>query len=415
MGGEWPLVRLEDLVEIRHGYAFRGDLIREDAVGDVLLTPGNFRPGGGFTAAKMKYYDGPVPEDFVLRDGDLLVTMTDLSRDVDTLGYPALVPRPRGRYRYLHNQRLGKLVSKPGGDLSLRFLYYVLCGAEYRSEVLAGATGTTVKHTAPSRIGKFRFRIPPRDYQSAIARILGALDDKIDLNRQTSETMEAMARALFGSWSEEHEDTRKKAADLVSEGILEIGDGYRAKNSELGAPGLPFVRAGDLDSGFNLAGAEVLSEESVAKAGSKVGSSGDVAFTSKGTIGRFARVSSHTPRFVYSPQVCYWRSLDRERLHPAILYCWMVGDGFRAQIDAVAGQTDMAPYVSLRDQRQMEVPVFPSDQAVVGDEIETFLERQSLLAHESDTLAALRDTLLPKLISGELRIPDAERMVGEVA
>ena len=81
----------------------------------------------------------------------------------------------------------------------------------------------------------------------------------------------------------------------------------RAKNSELGESGLLFIRAGDLNRGFDTTGADVLNEDSVAKAGSKVSRPGDVAFTSKGTIGRFARVTEHTPRFVYSPQVCFWR------------------------------------------------------------------------------------------------------------
>lgn len=307
-------------------------------------------------------------------------------------------------------QRVARL---RGGDrLNTGFLRYLIGGQSFTDHVLSVQTGTAVPHISGDQIRSFSFRLPPVAEQRAIAGILGALDDKIDLNRQGSVTLEAMARALFKSWFDEDMAPRRKTSDLVAEGILDIGDGYRAKNSELGAPGLPFVRAGDLDKGFQLEGADVLSAESVAKAGSKVGRVGDVAFTSKGTIGRFARVTSRTPRFVYSPQVCYWRSLDRKRLHPAVLYCWMVGEGFRAQIDAVAGQTDMAPYVSLGDQRQMDVPVFASDQARVGDGIEMFLDRQAALVQESDTLVSLRDTLLPRLLSGELRIPDAEKIVG---
>ncbi|MBI5441957.1 MAG: hypothetical protein HY900_12190 [Deltaproteobacteria bacterium] len=55
----------------------------------------------------------------------------------------------------------------------------------------------------------------------------------------------------------------------------------------------------------------------------KVSRVGDVAFTSKGTIGRFARIGATTERFVHSPQVCFWPSLDKSKLHPAVLYCWM--------------------------------------------------------------------------------------------
>jgi len=256
----------------------------------------------------------------------------------------------------------------------------------------------------------FSIEVPANiDEQRAIAHILGTLDDKIELNRRMNETLEAIARALFKSWFVDFDPVRAKAADLVRDRVLEIGDGYRAKNSELGTTGLPFIRAGDLNNGFDTARAERLSEESLAKAGGKICRVGDVAFTSKGTIGRFARVTEHTEPFVYSPQVCYWRSLDQSRLHPVMLYCWMQSDDLRAQIAAVAGQTDMAPYVSLHDQRQMSVPIFPPSQHVVANQIVPLLAHQSANVAQTKTLTALRDTLLPKLISGELRIREAER------
>ena len=86
----------------------------------------------------------------------------------------------------------------------------------------------------------------------------------------------------------------------------------------------------------------------------------------------------------------------------------MQSDDFREQITAVAGQTDMAPYVSLRDQRQMSIPIFPRSQHTLGCSLESFFARQSLNVVENKTLAALRDTLLPKLISGELRLKSGQ-------
>src|SRR6266700_1804125 len=92
MAPEWPKVSLGDLIDIQHGFAFQGEFFREEPPGDVLLTPGNFAIGGGFKAEKLKYYRGPIPNEFVLQPDDLLVTMTDLSKAADTLGYPAVVP-----------------------------------------------------------------------------------------------------------------------------------------------------------------------------------------------------------------------------------------------------------------------------------------------------------------------------------
>jgi type I restriction enzyme, S subunit len=196
---------------------------------------------------------------------------------------------------------------------------------------------------------------------------------------------------------------------------MTIGDGYRAKNDEMGTPGLPFIRARELNKGFDTHGAEVLHERSVLAARDKLSRIGDVAFTSKGTIGRFARVAAQTPKFVYSPQVCFWRSTHTARLRPAILYLWMVSDDLINQITAVAGQTDMAPYVSLGDQRAMTMPAFGEGQHAVADRVEPLLELQDANLAESRLLAATRDLLLPKLMSGEIRVKQAEKAVQAVA
>jgi type I restriction enzyme S subunit len=304
-------------------------------------------------------------------------------------------------------------IIRPNPDkLDPRFLRYFLVSPEMQSKLMSWAgSGGTRNALTKGMIESFDV-LAPEDVseQRAIAHILGTLDDKIELNRRMNETLEAMVRAIFKSWFVDFDPVRAKVADLIRDGVLEIGDGYRAKNSELGTSGLPFIRAGDLNNGFDTAGAELLTEDSVAKAGSKVCRVGDVAFTSKGTIGRFARVTEHTAKFVYSPQVCYWRSLNPVRLHPAVLYCWMQSDDFKEQITAIAGQTDMAPYVSLQDQRRMSIPIFPKSQCVVASRIEPLLARQSCNAAQTKTLALLRDVLLPKLISGELRVQVTSRL-----
>src|SRR5690606_19086566 len=150
-------------------------------------------------------------DEFVLNEGDLLITMTDLSKQSDTLGFPAFVPPRSDGRRYLHNQRLGKVLVKDGRVLDTKYLHYLLCSADYRHEVLASATGTTVKHTSPDRIRRFSFLRPPISEQRAIAHTLGTLDDKIELNRRMSETLEAMARALFKSWFVDFDPVRAKA------------------------------------------------------------------------------------------------------------------------------------------------------------------------------------------------------------
>lgn len=151
--------------------------------------------------------------------------------------------------------------------------------------------------------------------------------------------------------------TRRYAvADLLAAGKLIIGDGYRAKNDELSPTGLPFVRAGNINNGFSFDGGDCFPLEALNRVGNKVSEAGDVVFTSKGTVGRFALVRPTTPRFVYSPQLCFWRALDRDLIDPGYLYYWMSSSReFFLQYKGVAGQTDMAEYVSLTDQRKMHI------------------------------------------------------------
>ena len=148
-------------------------------------------------------------------------------------------------------------------------------------------------------------------------------------------------------------------AELIDACKLEIGDGYRAKNSELGAEGLPFARAGNINSGFDFSTADRVPPVTLAKVGRKRSMPGDVVFTSKGTVGRFAWVRRDTEPFVYSPQLCFWRSLDPDSVDPRFLYYWMQGPECLRQINALKGQTDMADYVSLRDQRTMKITLPP--------------------------------------------------------
>jgi type I restriction enzyme S subunit len=141
--------------------------------------------------------------------------------------------------------------------------------------------------------------------------------------------------------------------DLIREKKIYIGDGYRAKNSELSEEGFPFARAGNLNDGFLFENADCIPYSEIDKVGNKISEVGDIAFTSKGTIGRFGFVKETTPQFVYSPQICFWRSLDNKVIQRKYLYYWMNSYLFLNQVSAVSGQTDMAAYVNLRDQRKM--------------------------------------------------------------
>ena len=113
------MATLGDYISIKHGYAFKGSGITTEDNGIVLVTPGNFALGGGFKEEKCKYFNGEYPSEYVLAPDDLIVTMTDLSKEMDTLGYSALVPK--SDRIYLHNQRIG-LISINREDLDKHYV-----------------------------------------------------------------------------------------------------------------------------------------------------------------------------------------------------------------------------------------------------------------------------------------------------
>jgi len=156
--------------------------------------------------------------------------------------------------------------------------------------------------------------------------------------------------------------------NLLANETLYIGDGYRAKSSELAETGLPFARAGNIGDGFQFQDADRFPVRDLSKVGIKISESGDIVFTSKGTVGRFALVKESTERFVYSPQLSFWRVLNRKIIEPRFLYHWMYGQEFYRQFYGVKGQTDMADYVSLRDQRRMHItlPPLPEQRAIAA-------------------------------------------------
>jgi type I restriction enzyme, S subunit len=155
-GRDWDEARLFDLCDIRHGYAFDGEFFA--SAGDyVLLTPGNYYESGGYRdrGEKQKYFVGPIPGDYVLPEGCLLVAMTEQAAGL--LGSPLLVPEPD---RFLHNQRLGLVVGKPGVAWVNEFFFHVFNLKRVRDEIHASASGVKVRHTSPGKIGTVRVAFP---------------------------------------------------------------------------------------------------------------------------------------------------------------------------------------------------------------------------------------------------------------
>ena len=151
---------------------------------------------------------------------------------------------------------------------------------------------------------------------------------------------------------------------LIDEGLLEIGDGYRAKNDELGGTGPIFLRAGHVsDSHIDFTDVECFHDHLAYKVRSKMSRVDDTIITTKGnSTGRTSFVTDRLPPFVYSPHLSYWRTLAPNKLCGGFLRYWSQGDEFIEQLSGMKASTDMAPYLSLTDQRRLRITLPPLEE-----------------------------------------------------
>ena len=183
------MAALRDYIKIKHGFAFKGDHISTDDNGTVLVTPGNFSIGGGFKEEKCKFFDGEYPADYVLKPDDLIVTMTDLSKSIDTLGYSALVPD--SERTYLHNQRIGLVQIIDSSSLDKHFLYWFMRTSHYQKTIAATSSGSTVHHTSPDRIMDVEIELPELEKQRSVAVFLDSIELKINTNKEINKNLAA--------------------------------------------------------------------------------------------------------------------------------------------------------------------------------------------------------------------------------
>jgi type I restriction enzyme S subunit len=237
---------------------------------------------------------------------------------------------------------------------------------------------------------------------------------------------------LVGEWRE------IRLGDLVDEGVLAISDGYRVRNEELGPEGIPFVRGGDIGDGWiNTTTEDHIRPEFANRVRAKITQPGDVAFITKGTVGRAGRLREGQPPVVFAPQVAYWRVLQPEVLDSAFLFYLVRSHPFQSALYGAKSHGAMvADYVSISQQHdfRLQVPDIDSQRAIahilgtLDDKIELNRRMNETLESIARALfqswfvdfdpvrakAESRDTGLPKHIADLFPDSFEESELGEI-
>jgi type I restriction enzyme S subunit len=320
------------------------------------------------------------------------------------------------------------LVLSPRDGVDRRFLKYLMLSPAVRSAMEARVTGTSGSHqrVRPSDLLSISVEIPvDLQEQRAIAHILGTLDDRIELNRRMSETLEAMARALFKAWFVDFEPVRAKMEGRWQRGQSLPGlpahlyDLFpdRLVDSELGEipEGWKVGKLGEL---ADIQGGKQLPTDECRPSGMfpVFGANGIMGYTNRTTHDEFVIAFGRVGAYCGSVHWTYsgaWINNNASSVVPKRWHEFVLQTMIEADFESMrtGSAQPFIPNSSLA-----ALPVIRAADEVM-DEFCRILRALRLKQHaslrESRTLAALRDALLPKLIRGEIRLKDAERFLKE--
>lgn len=334
------------------------------------------------------------------------------------------------------NQQINSVIPTDGTDS--RFLYYVFTQLGYDLES-AGGGGSVYTNVSKSRFADIEVLLP-KDVceQRAIAYILGTLDDKIELNRRMNETLEGIARAIFKSWFVDFDPVRAKMegrdpglpnyiADLFPDRLVqsELGE------IPIGWKVVSLPKSIEINPTRSLRRGEVAPYLDMANMPTRGHSPDVVVYRPFGSGMRFVNGDTLVARItpcLENGKTAYvdllaegqvgWGSTEYIVLRPKpplpeeFAYCLARSDGFREfAIQSMTGSSgrQRVPVASL-SHFYITVPPQPIAE-LFGLYIKLLFARSSVSTAEYRTLAALRDTLLPKLISGELRLATREQNI----
>ena len=405
----WKTARLGDMISLHGGLSYKGELLSD--TGNSLVTMGCISASEKFKKSGLKRYIGDFTERHRLRVGDMVIATRDVTQNRELLGSPALIPEGLPGEAIIAATNLYMVTNH--SDSPIEFLYWLMRTPAYRNQIVASAKGTTIVMLTKDSVENFTFPLPTLAEQKAIAAVLGALDDKIELNRLMNATLEAMARALFQSWFVDFDTVRAKldgrqpvgldkaTADLFPETFEETALGHVPNGWQVKS----------LGEVIELAyGKPLKAEDRMHGPVCVYGANGPVGW--------------HDEKLVSGPGIVIGR-----KGNPGVV-TWAHGDFYPIDttfyVEPIGAcrslyffyyalslhnlanlSADSAVPGLNRNHAYMSKQVIPSQPVLTAFDslIAPIFAAMHANEEQSRSLALARDTLLPKLLSGELTVP----------
>ena len=335
------------------------------------------------------------------KQGDLLLT------SVGTLGVPYVVQDEHfyfkdGNLTWFRNFR----------HTSSQFVYYWLLSPFGKRQIDSKSIGSTQKALTIDALLGFEIDLPPLDEQCAIANTLSSLDNKIANNRAINHHLEQMAQAIFKSWFVDFEPWGGVMPDDWREGTLsDLGDVVGGSTPSKAKPeyytecGIAWITPKDLSinkNKFIARGADDITELGLRNSSARLMPKGTVLFSSRAPIGYIA---------IASGEVCtnqgFKSVIPKRNVSTAFVYYFL-----KENLEIIEGMASGSTFKEVSGAVMKVIPaVIPDDNTLCRFQADCapIFDKQALLEGENANLAALRDALLPRLMSGEINIKEVQR------
>ena len=415
--------KLGELIEVTRGASLSGQFYAEE--GELIrLTLGNFNMnGGGFKENTSKtdlYYTGTVKDEFILNKGDIITPLTEQS--LGLLGTTARIPESG---KYIQSQDVA-LVKCKEGLLDPNFCYYLISSSVVRQQLSAGAQQTKIRHTSPDKIKDCTVWIPELEVQKRIGHILSDIDEKIALNRQINDNLEAMAKQLYDYWFVQFDFPNEEGKPYKSSGgamvwneklkreiptsfdvkslseIIEVKDGTHDSPKPQDNGYFLLTSKHLTERGLDYASAYKISKEdyeSINKR-SKVDTN-DILFSMIGTIGNSYFVEETNINFAIKNMALFKTSA--KRWFSEYLYLYLSSCDYKHyEGNSLSGS--IQKFVSLRTLRDMPILYHEDIIKVFAKEVRNIITIMVNLRKENIELTKQRDELLPLLMNGQASV-----------
>jgi len=402
----WQKVKFGDYIDLIRGVSYTSSSLRKSKEGIYLVNLKNVDKGGGFRNGGLKEYTGDYKNKQLVEEGDIIIALTDLTPNAEVIGMPALIPK-LDKLACI-SMDLVKIKVKNENLLDKKYLYYLLNTKEYKGWIRGFTNGVNVLHLKTEGILEFEAEIPKDiSEQKRIADILSAFDHKIELNNKINQTLEQMAQVIFKEWLSQNQKSKIKSQKLwkVSKvnNLIEIISGYSfsSKIYNKGKRGLGVVTIKNVQDGSFITKCDsFINEDDIPK---NMNSEcriydGDILLSLTGNVGRVCfvyggeyllnqRVAKLKPKNEKDCAFCYF--LFRQPILQNQLINMAKGSAQLNLSPVETGETILSiPPRTMLDKFNELTPIY---------------NRLVQNAIENQKLVVLRNLLLPKLMSGEIK------------